>query len=53
MKDIYVSLAAICGIVALETLALVNGVDGAILSLAVAAIAGIAGYTVPRRVKKG
>ena len=53
MKDIYVSLAAICGIVALEVVALINQVDGALLSIAVAAIAGIAGYTIPRRVKKG
>ena len=53
MKDIYVSIAAIAGIVALEIVALLNQVDGALLSLAVAAIAGIAGYTIPKRVKKG
>jgi len=53
MRGVYVSLAAICGIVALEIVALINQVDGALLSIAVAAIAGIAGYTIPRKTRKG
>jgi len=53
MKAIYVSLAAIAGIFTLEIVALLNQVDGVLLSIAMAAIAGIAGYTIPKRAKKG
>lgn len=43
-----VKIAAIVGVVALESLALWRGVDGVFFGVAVAAIAGIAGYTVGR-----
>ena len=37
---------AIAGIVILETTALLNGVDGALLSISLAALASIVGYNI-------
>jgi len=47
----YVREVAIAGIVVLESIALLKGIDGQILSLVIATIAGIAGYTL-RRIKE-
>jgi len=47
----YVREVAIAGIVILEVIALVKGIDGQILSLVIATIAGIAGYTL-RKVRE-
>ena len=44
----YIREAAIAGIVILEAIALYKGIDGQILSLVIATIAGIAGYTLRR-----
>jgi len=41
----YVREVAIAGIVLLESIALYKGIDGQVLSLVIATIAGIAGYT--------
>jgi len=41
----YVREIAIAGIVLLEAIALMKGIDGQVLSLVIATIAGIAGYT--------
>jgi len=41
----YIRETAIAGIVILEAIALYKGIDGQILSLVIATIAGIAGYT--------
>jgi len=49
--DWIISLFAIVCITALEIVALSCGYNGTILSVAVAAIAGIAGYTIPKRAK--
>ena len=53
MKDWIVSIVAIAAIGGLVAFALSKEIDGALMSLGVAAIAGIAGYTVPKRAKKG
>jgi len=42
--ELVVSLVAIAAIVYLERLALLAGVDGAMLGLAVASVAGLGGY---------
>jgi len=42
---------AVAGIVILESIALMKGIDGQLLSLVIATIAGIAGYTL-RRVRE-
>ena len=47
----YIREVAIAGIVILEAIALCKGIDGQILSLVIATIAGIAGYTL-RRVRE-
>jgi len=47
----YIREVAIAGIVVLEAIALCKGIDGAILSMVIATIAGIAGYTL-RKVKE-
>jgi len=47
----YIREVAIAGIVVLEAIALMKGIDGQILSLVIATIAGIAGYTL-RRVRE-
>ena len=44
----YVREVAIAGLVVLESLALMKGIDGTILSMVIAIIAGLAGYTVRR-----
>ena len=44
----YIREVAIAGIVILEAIALYKGIDGQILSLVIATIAGIAGYTLRR-----
>ena len=41
----YIREIAIAGIVILEAIALMKGIDGQVLSLEIATIAGIAGYT--------
>ena len=41
----YIREIAIMGIVILEAIALCQGIDGQVLSLVIATIAGIAGYT--------
>lgn len=41
-----IPIAAIAGIVVVEVVALLRGVDGAILALSMATIAGIGGYKV-------
>jgi len=41
----YIREIAIAGIVILEAIALMKGIDGQVLSLVIATIAGIAGYT--------
>ncbi len=38
------TLAAICGIVILESLAIIKGIDGTILTMVVATLAGLGGY---------
>ena len=47
----YIREVAIAGIVILEAIALYKGIDGQILSLVIATIAGIAGYTL-RKVRE-
>ena len=47
-KIVGVSILAIAGI---EVVALLKGVDGALMVLAVGAIAGLAGYVIPSPVK--
>ena len=47
----YIREVAIAGIVILECVALCKGMDGALLSMVIATIAGIAGYTL-RKVKE-
>jgi hypothetical protein len=42
----WVKVAAIFSITLLEAVALLKGIDGALLSTVVAVIAGLAGYTV-------
>jgi len=44
----YIREVAIIGIVVLEAIALYKGIDGQVLSLVIATIAGIAGYTLRR-----
>ncbi len=44
----YIREVAIAGIVILEAIALYKGIDGQVLSLVIATIAGIAGYTLKR-----
>ena len=42
----YIREVAIAGLVILEGVALMKGIDGTLLSLVIAVIAGLAGYTV-------
>ncbi|MHC1567527.1 MAG: hypothetical protein ACXQTD_07445 [Candidatus Syntropharchaeia archaeon] len=42
----YVRETAIAGIAVIEAIALIQGIDGVILSMVIAVIAGIAGYSV-------
>jgi len=46
MKEIIVPITAMLCIVGLEVVAVMNNIDGAILSLAVAAVAGLGGYEI-------
>ncbi|GAI63359.1 unnamed protein product [marine sediment metagenome] len=46
MKEVIVPLAAMLCIVILEVMAVLNHIDGAVLSLAVAAVAGLGGYEI-------
>ena len=49
MKSHYkIIIVAIIGIVALEIVALIKGIDGLILTLAISAIEGLAGWTAPQ-----
>jgi len=43
-RELVVTVVAIAGIVYLERLALLMGIDGAMLAVAVAVIGGLAGY---------
>ena len=47
-KDYRIVIAAIFGIVALELGAMFNGMNGTMLTLALAAIAGLAGWSLPQ-----
>jgi len=38
------TITAICGIVILESIALMKGIDGTILSMVIATLAGLGGY---------
>ena len=44
----HVVIGAIAGIVFLETIALLKGINGTMFSLALAAVAGLAGWTAPQ-----
>ena len=44
-KDRLIPISAIAGIVILESIALVKGVNGVMFSTAIGFVAGIAGYT--------
>jgi len=46
-----ISITAIVGIVILEAIALFKGVNGVMLSTALAIIGGIAGYTIKNTIK--
>jgi len=46
-----VAIAAIIGLTIIECVALFNGIDGTLMTLVLAIIAGIAGYTLPRPIK--
>jgi len=46
MKEIIVPLTAMLCIVGLEVVAVLNHIDGALLSLAIAAVAGLGGYEI-------
>jgi len=48
----YIREVAIAGIVVLEAIALLQGIDGTLLSMVIATIAGIAGYTF-KKIKEG
>ena len=48
----YIREVAIAGIVVLEAIALLQGIDGTLLSMVIATIAGIAGYTL-KKIKEG
>ena len=48
----YIREVAIAGIVVLEAIALLQGIDGALLSMVIATIAGRAGYTL-KKIKEG
>ena len=47
-QSIILGLAAIAGIVILESLAILKGIDGVAFSVAIAAIAGLGGVVVDR-----
>ena len=47
-KDIR-AISAICGIVILESFAIMNGIDGTILTMVVATLAGLGGYYIRGR----
>ena len=51
-KPIFGAIAAIIGITVLESLALLQGIDGTLFVLAVAAIAGLGGYVLPSPLQK-
>jgi len=44
----WVMISAIAGIVIIECVALSRGIDGLLLTVAVASVAGIAGWTAPQ-----
>lgn len=45
---IWTPIVAILAILILETIALLKGVDGALMGIAIAALAGLGGYQVKR-----
>ena len=47
VQDKTIAIVAILCIATLEGIALESGVDGTVFSLAISAIAGIAGYVIP------
>jgi len=46
------SIYAICSIFILEIFALMKGIDGKVLALSIAALAGLAGWVMPSPIKK-
>lgn len=50
-KNIIV-LAAIAGLVILEAIAILNGINGTMLKIVIAAVAGLGGWTMPFPTKK-
>ncbi|GAI02702.1 unnamed protein product [marine sediment metagenome] len=51
-KEIIVEVVAILAIAGLITVAMLQGINGVLLSIGTAAIAGLAGYTIPKIKKK-
>lgn len=47
-----VVIAAIVGLVILECVALLNGLNGTMFSIVIALIAGLGGYMIPSPIKK-
>ena len=48
-----ITIIAIIGIVALEIIALLKGIDGQIFATVISVLAGLGGYTVGRKVSGG
>lgn len=48
MKNKSIILTAISGIIVLEIIALLKGIDGALFGFVIAAISGLAGWTAPQ-----
>lgn len=46
--DTKIIIAAIAGLVILEGIALLNGINGTLYSVVIAAIAGLAGWSAPQ-----
>lgn len=51
-RNMWVSLAAIVGVVVMETVALCNGINGTLLVLSIGAVCGLGGYTLYPYVNK-
>lgn len=51
-KSWIVASTAIAGLVIMECVALMNGINGTLYTLVVAAVAGIGGFLIPSPVKK-
>jgi len=48
MGNTCVLVVCVLAIVFIETVALMNGIDGKLLAIAIGAIAGLGGYTLPK-----